>query len=46
MHTGRVHPDEERLAVLLGLVDELQRVVEDVLVDLTNPLIFAGLEKA
>ena len=30
---GRVEPDEERLAVLLGLVDELDRVIEDVLVD-------------
>ncbi len=33
MRAGGVHPQEERLVLLLDLVDELHRVVEDVLVD-------------
>ncbi len=37
VHPRRVEPEEERLAVLLGLVDELERVVEDLVVDGLHP---------
>ena len=37
VHAGRVEPDEERLVVRLGLVDELERVVADFVVDRLHP---------
>ena len=43
MHARRVEPDEERLLVGARLVDELQRVVEDFVVDRLHPL---GIERA
>ena len=38
VHAGRVEPEEERLAVGLGLVHELERVVEDLVVHGLHPL--------
>ena len=38
VHARRVEPEEERLAVGLGLVDELERVIEDLVVDRLHPL--------
>ena len=38
VHAGRVEPEEERLAVALGLVDELERVGQDLVVDRLHPL--------
>ncbi len=45
VHASRVEPDEERLAVGLGLVDELQREVADLVVHGFHPLRteFAGV---
>ena len=43
VHAGRVEPAEERLVVLLGLVDELQGHVADFVVDRFHPL---GIERA
>ena len=43
VHPRRVEPDEERLAVALRLVDELERVIEDLVVDRLHPL---GRERA
>ena len=43
VHARRVQPEEERLAVALGLVDELGRVVEDLVVDRLHAL---GVERA
>ena len=43
MHPRRVEPEEERLAVALGLVDELEREVEDLVVHGLHPL---GIERA
>ena len=37
MHAGRVEPDEERLAVGLGLVRELEREVEDFVIHGLHP---------
>ena len=42
MDARRIHPDEEGLAVFLGLVDELQGVIEDVLVDCLHVVFDAG----
>ena len=38
VHARRVQPDEERLALLLRLVDELERVLADLVVDRLHPL--------
>ena len=43
VHPRRVEPDEERLVVALRLVDELERVVEDLVVHRLHPL---GVERA
>ena len=43
VHARRIQPAEERLAVLLGLVDELDRQVADLVIDGLHPL---GIERA
>ena len=37
VHAGGVEPQEERLAVSPGLVDELERLIEDLVVDRLHP---------